>query len=190
MGLDQVQEIRREIYDYFHASEACQKHFFDDSREELYSGYYTSMYLIQDTSESIDCHREKDFSGGPRQSYIEFWGVMQAIFILQDSISELYFSVSGVKYSSKHLSNWHELRNLRNSTAGHPSKKDRPTSKPTTRTFMGRSFGKYQAIKFEQWASPGNVTHPVVDLGGLIDNFGKEAAGVMSEILSIMKSNW
>lgn len=188
MALDQVQGLHSEIYDYFQASEKCQAYFFDDSNEELYSGYYTSMYLIQDTAESLVYHREKGFIGGPHQSYIEFWGVMQAVFILQDSILELYLCVSGSKFNSKNLSSWQELRELRNSTAGHPSKKEQPKSKPITRTFMGRTFGNYQEIKFEQWVSPDKVTHPVVDLGALIDKFGAEAADMMGEILDIMKN--
>jgi len=52
------------------------------------------MYLLQDTSESLYVHRIKGFANDPHEAYIEFWGVMQAIFIQQDAISELYEAVT------------------------------------------------------------------------------------------------
>ncbi len=55
--------------------------------EEIYSAYYISMYLIQDTYGAILAHQKKGFSEEPLLAYIEFWGVMQAIVIQQDSIS-------------------------------------------------------------------------------------------------------
>jgi len=52
------------------------------------------MFLIQDTGEAVAHHMAGDFSGSLR-AYLEFWGVMQAIFIRQDAISELHRVVVG-----------------------------------------------------------------------------------------------
>lgn len=181
---------RGEIYNYFHQSGACQNFFFAAVQEERYAAYYTSMYLLQDTTESLMTHRAQGFSSNPFEAYIEFWGVMQALFIQQDSISELHEAVTGNPLNTVNLVSWQELRTLRNTCAGHPAKKDRPKASPISRTFMGRGFGGYSAITYEQWQSGGGTSHPRVQLGALIDNYAIEAETKMVAVLQSMKQQW
>lgn len=95
--MDQILAARLKIYDQFHGSAAGTEHFFKDEHAGAYAAYYTAMYLIQDTGESVWAHMKRGFSSDPHIAYIEFWGVMQAIFIQQDAISELYEAVIGSK---------------------------------------------------------------------------------------------
>jgi len=113
-----IGDRRQEIYDYFHNNRGCQQFFFEPAREQRYAAYYTSMYLVQDTSESLLAHRLTGFSSDPHVAYIEFWGVMQALIIQQDSISELYEAVTAKKLDTRALNSWQEIRTLRNSCAG------------------------------------------------------------------------
>lgn len=198
--MEQIAEIRKKIYDYFHGNEACQKFFFDAAQEERYAAYYTSMYLLQDTTESLFVHRKRGFSNDIHEAYIEFWGIMQAIIIQQDSILELYEAVTGSKLDTKALTSWQKIRSLRNTCAGHPAKRDLPKSKPLTRTFMGRQFCEYSSLTYEKWEKPkyagssssllANISHPKVDLGKMIDSYEKEATDIMTKILKFMESEW
>lgn len=181
---------RQEIYDYFHNNGTCQQFFFDAAQEERYAAYYTSMYLVQDTSESLLVHRARGFSADSHVAYIEFWGVMQALIIQQDSISELYKAVTDVQLDLRALNSWQAVRTLRNSCAGHPAKKDRPKNFPLTRTFMGRHFGGYPAITYEQWEAQGGISHPTVKLDALIDGYAKEAEAKLVEVLQAMNQQW
>ena len=70
--MEKIAEIREQIYNYFHGNAACQKFFFNVAQEERYAGYYTSMYLLLDTTESLSVHRKKGFSDNPHEAYIEF----------------------------------------------------------------------------------------------------------------------
>ena len=70
--MDKIPEIREQIYDYFQSNETCQDFFFDDAQEERYATYFTSMYLLHDTTESLFVHRKKGFSNDPHEAYIEF----------------------------------------------------------------------------------------------------------------------
>src|SRR5216683_2518582 len=81
------------IYDRFHRSSAGTAFFFRPQNADAYAAYYTSMYLIQDTGEAVLTHMAKDFSADPMQAYLEFWGVMQAINIQQDSILQVQEAV-------------------------------------------------------------------------------------------------
>lgn len=181
---------RQEIYNHFHENATCQKFFFAAAQEERYAAYYTSMYLLQDTTESLMAHRTKDFSSDPFEAYIEFWGVMQALFIQQDSISELYEAVTGGPLKTHNLTSWQSLRTVRNTCAGHPAKKNLPKTSPLSRTFMGRGFGGYSAVTYEQWQSGSSISHPTVDLGALIDSYATEAESQLTAVLQSMKQQW
>jgi uncharacterized protein with HEPN domain len=179
---------RDEIYNFFHSNDACQKFFF--SMDDRYAAYYTSMYLLQDTVESLHAHRAKSFSADPMEAYTEFWGIMQALIIQQDSICELYEAITSKQIDTTSMVSWRSLRELRNMCAGHPAKKDRPKSMPVTRTFMARGFGDYSAIRYEKWQSDGSRSFPTVNLGELIDSYAAEAEALLGQILQSMKHQW
>ena len=186
--MKKIQNIREKIYDFFHGNNECENFFI--SKKEKYAAYYTSMYLLQDTSESLYVHRNKGFSNNSHEAYIELWGVMQAIFIQQDTISELYETVTLKKLNTQCLASWQEIRHLRNKCAGHPAKKDRPKSSPFTRTFMGRNFGDYTSLKYEQWEQGNGSSWPSINLGELIDKYEIEAADKLNEILKYLKKEF
>ena len=185
-----VATSRDNIYNYFHQSAGCATFFFTAAQEERYAAYYTSMYLLQDTTESLMTHRAKGFSSDPLIAYIEFWGVMQALFIQQDSISELHMAVTGRPLQTDKLTSWQLLRTVRNICAGHPAKKDRPTASPISRTFMGRKFGGYSAFTYEQWQCSGGISNQTVQLGALIDSYASEAEVQLATVLQSMKQQW
>ena len=198
--MDKILETRQEIYDYFQSNNACQEFFLNSSNKERYVAYYTSMLLIKNATESLWDHRNKGFSPDPPEAYLEFWGVMQAIIIQQDSIGELYWAVKSQKLDWNDLESWKKIREIRNICAGHPAKIDRPSDKPLKRTFMGPSFGNYSLFHYEQWEKPmtsskseyilNNITHPEIKLGTIVDDYSEEAANKLREILQSMKKQW
>jgi hypothetical protein len=62
--MDRILAVRSNIYDQFHGSDAGHEYFFKDEHAEAYATYYTAMYLIQDTGESVKSHMERGFSSG------------------------------------------------------------------------------------------------------------------------------
>ncbi|MFM0288378.1 hypothetical protein [Paraburkholderia megapolitana] len=185
-----IAQRRNDIYNFFHASVSCQSYFFAPDREDDYAAYYTAMFLLQDTSESLMHHRQKEFpTDSPLQAYLEFWGVLQAVFIQQDAIIELRQVVFEHHPSTAHLTAWTELREFRNVCAGHPVRKDRP--KPNiVRSFMGRGFGGYQSVKYERWERDGTRSYPRVPFGQMIDDYSVEAAEELAKVLTEMKRRW
>ena len=167
-----------------------QSHFLQPAQEDPYAAYYTSMYLIQDTGEAVCAHMQADFSTKPMQAYIEFWGVMQAIFIQQEAMRELHSAVVGNKLNTRHLPNWNAIREKRNLCSGHPSNQSHRRPAPQ-RAFMGRGFGNYKEIRYEVWdAQTHTATHPTFDLGSLICAYETEAEKILLDILADMKQRW
>lgn len=181
--------VRQDIYDHFHASKTCQKYFFSPSKEKVFSAYYTSMYLLQDTGESLLTHRENNFSQNPHMAYIEFWGVMQAVVIQQDCIAELYKIIINKKLKNSAETKWSEIRNFRNLCVGHPVCKDK--WHPPKRSFMGRGFGDYSFIRYEQFDEATMTTsHPKVCLEKLMGDYEDEATNYLQIILEQMLTKW
>lgn len=188
--MDQILDVRSKIYDQFHGSSAGPAHFFKDDNAGPFAAYYTAMYLIQDTGEAIWTHMQRGFSSDPLFAYIEFWGVMQALFIQQDAICELYEAVVGSKPQIQKSSGWSRLREIRNTCAGHPAKRDRGVT-TTQRTFMGRQFGSYQRIQYELWdAETQTPSHPTFNLETMIKTYDAEAVQLLNVVLSTMRAKW
>ncbi len=188
--MDSVLQIREEIYNYFHSHEHCQQYFIAACNRGDYAAYYNSMYLLQDTAESIRAHRQRGFSDNSHTAYLEFWGLMQAIIIQQDAIRELYKVAVGEDLKLDKLGAWHRLRTLRNVCAGHPASSGGLGDKPVVRTFMGRKFGTYRRIVYEKWEAGAGISHPHENLGALFDEYADEAAMLLSTVLSSMTQRW
>ena len=183
-------DVRSEIYDQFDRSSVGPDYFFLPENEDSHAAYYTSMYLIQDTGESVMAHMNKGFSSNAMSAYLEFWGVMQAISIQQDAICELHKAVIGRVPSVQSSWSWSKLRETRHRLAGHPAKRTHGVP-GTQRAFMGRSFGSYEDIRYELWdASTRQITHPTINLRQMIIDYDKEASTILSNVLSDMKSRW
>jgi hypothetical protein len=196
--MDLILEASSKIYDQFHIRGARPEHFFGDECASAFAAYYTAMYLIQDSGEAVSAHMQRGFSSGPLIKYIEFWGVMQAIFIQQDAIKELCTAVIGSWSEPEKDTAWWKIRDVRNLCAGHPAerggqKKRKGDDCPLPqRTFMGRSFGDYNRIQYELWdaRTPNQPSHPEFSLGAMIKQYDVEAARTLKGVLDAMNAKW
>jgi len=186
--VNRILNVRSAIYDQFHSSSSALPAL--SQRADDFAAYYTSMYLIQDTGEAVQNHMLNDFSSDPLRAYLEFWGVMQAIIIQQDAISELHRVVVGRLPAKTPNSAWSQLRDKRNTCAGHPVRRTRGVL-ATQRAFMGRSFGNYNGVTYELWdAGAQKPTHPSFNFRQMIDGYDKEASQALSSVLISMKAQW
>lgn len=182
--MDKLLAVLSKISERFQRSNAGPEHFFKD--KEANAAYYTSMFLIQDTGESVACHMKRGFSSVPSSAYIEFWGVMQAIFIQQDAICELHKAIVGPPPQIQKGPNWSAIRDIRNTCAGHPAH-----SNATQRTFLGRRFGTYAGITYELWdAKTQQSTYPTFNLAAMIKAYDAEAAIILNTVFDALKTKW
>ena len=184
LTMNQVSNIRQQIADHWQARLPPMGALF--ANDDAFAAFYTGKYLIQDTAESISAHMSAGFSKNPYAAYIEFWGVMQALIIQQDAIVELHKSICGIGPVLAKPSPWYALRELRNRCAGHPANKS--VNGSTLRSFMGRTFGCYEEIVYEQYdAATAKTTHPKINLRKLIDEYDGQAASILSLCLDHLK---
>jgi hypothetical protein len=176
--MQRILSSQAEIYNELQRS-AGPKFFFQAANASRYAACYTCLFLIADTGDSLMYHRQKDFSPDQYASYLEFWGVMQAIIIQQDAICELHEAIVESAAVISQASAWCRLREFRNRTAGHPANRSRGVPAPQ-RTFMGRTGRTYSCVQYELWdAHTGARSHPVLDLGLILDDYDIEASAIL-----------
>jgi hypothetical protein len=175
---------RQKITNHIQGWSAIPQALLDD--DDRYAALYTSNYLIADTAESIGYLTQSSFSANSHSAYLEFWGLMQAIIILQDSVEELYKATYNKALPMRPCNSaWLELRKLRNELAGHPANR----SNGAKRSFLGRNFGALNAVKYEQY-SKGVVSSPSINFSFLIKRFDREAALILLCIFRKISTLW
>ena len=181
--------LRREIYDRF--DDSADQRFFKavTSDKKRYAQYYTSMNLLQDTYESTQYLCEKGFSSNPHQAYIDVWGFMQAIFVSQSALIELYLAATEqslkVETESFKLQNphWRKIRNLRNEVIGYPSNKGNEVF-----SFFGRmphniSDFRYERCVISKNSESSELTHPSSNLIKMRSDYFIEACRLLVLII-------
>ena len=180
-----IAEVREATNCEFNRRRGLRISFFQSDDE--FAGWDVCDVLIQDTSDSILEHLERNFSPNPLQAYIELWGIFQGLIIQQDSIAEMHKIIVGTMPDLSSAENWKELRSLRHTCAGHPSKRTKGVS-GTRRTLFSRSFGSYEKIWFQTYESEkGESILPTVNLRRLILGYDEEASSFLSAVLFVME---
>src|SRR5262249_21112169 len=106
------------------------------------------------------------------------------------AIRELHKAIVGSSVVVSRGSAWHQLREFRILSAGHPANRSIGVPAPQ-RTFMGRTGRSYSSVQYELWnAQTGAVSHPVVDLGQMLDDYDVEASAILATILAAMQAQW
>jgi len=142
---------------------------------------------LQDTGEALIAHRARGFSADPIDAYLEYWAVMQAIFVQQDAICELHYAFTGNKDGQRlfrGLPNWNKLRDLRNLTVGHPTNKGAGMNM-VLRVSIPRQPMTYDHIDYVVWAPDGKF-HKSMNLGHLLDDYDDEAGAKMKDMLEML----
>lgn len=184
--MERIGEIRSRIYRFFQDSKECWGYFSDKAHSDEYVRYYTSMYLLQDSTEGLQAHMCKGFSEDPKLAYIEMWGVMQSVVIQQDSIKTLYGIIlkSDLKISDD--SKWKEIRTLRNQCAGHPGNHGQ-----RYRSFFGRGNITYTNLRYERRErSAQDAEYVELDYKKLILKYVEEACSFLSDVEEAMRTRW
>lgn len=165
---------RQKIYDHIQSFLKCGWHSMCSHTD--FEKYCIAKDTIQDTAEALLVHREKDFVDDVYRRYIEYYGVLQAVYMQQDAINAIFtLFMYPEKINFNILPNWQELRALRDDTVGHPVGR----LKRLNRNMIGYDCVNYQwcpDAKVSSWKSKD------VDLAALLDAYDSEAASVLDYI--------
>lgn len=108
-----------------------QKHYELRQNKALFSQLCSSLDVIEDTEDAITAYTEKDFGDDKPSHYLAVYGLLQAIYVQQDAVINLCESL-GIKDKVNNYPKLKEIREIRNDTVGHPTKRDQQKGKPVS----------------------------------------------------------
>ena len=148
----------------------------------------TKAQVALDTAEDAMLALSNYESGGigsdDGEKYLKLYGFLQAIFLQQDAIRELYRLFVGNFAEPPDASAWKQLRELRNLTVGHPIEKGRG-KEPRRRTFITRVSLKSDGFDYQVWHQGTlNTSFKSADLSALYAAYEKEASSSLRKIVT------
>lgn len=193
---DQVLKIRDEMSNLFHMNQplvTSMEHSGFPS-EDQYLAFCIAKDWLQDTGEALLRHRKRGFSKDPLIAYIEFWGVLQAVFIQQDALAEMQYAFLGQRQLKKEVLNgpaWRKIRELRNLVSGHPAFKDRGHPSDVS-SLTSRERKSYSSIQLKTLHRGGcgpqrGSEWSEINLGKLINEYDAEATPVLFSFLEQLR---
>lgn len=176
--MNKILEAREKIYDHI---QNCG--WQNKCAHNEFEVYCIAKDTIQDTGETLLLHRQHDFVKDVYRRYVEYYGVLQAVYMQQDAINalfKLFMAQQEIDFAT--LPNWQELRDLRDDTVGHPVGR----RKRLNRNVIGYDCVNYlwcPNTKMSSWKSK------KVNLARLLDEYDTEAAGVLYSIFSQLEKD-
>lgn len=113
-----IDKIKTKIYKYINITR-YQFSLIQDKR--IWNQICSSLYVIDDTLLSMEDYVNNKFPDSDGLKYIFTYGILQSLFIQQDAIRNL---AEAFKISFTYSELLIKIRDLRNSSIGHPTKQD------------------------------------------------------------------
>lgn len=144
----------------------------------------SSMDTIGDTEIAVESYLQSDTPKNDGDKYIALYGILQVLFVQQDVISHLAEAL-GVEYElSDELS---EIREIRNDTAGHPTKRGKGKGKAFN--FTSRITITKDGFSFMTAYPSDDPKFQNVNLINLIETQKKHLENALEDVLNKLKEN-
>lgn len=170
--MESVLIAREKIYDHIQDWSACG--WTDQATHDEFVMYCVAKDTVQDTAETLLVHRQRGFTKDMYERYFEYYGILQAIYMQQDSIAALYKLFVGQPLDIRNRPNWCRIRELRNATVGHPVGR---------RRFLNRNAIGYQGVNYSWWPEDSRFPKSeTVPLAQLLDAYTNEATDALEHI--------
>lgn len=175
--------IRKQVNQIRNLINNPQKHYELRQNKALFSQLCSSLDVIKDTEDVIIAYTEKDFGQDKPLLYLAVYGLLQAIYVQQDAVKNLYESL-GIKDKLNNHLKLREIREIRNDTVGHPTKRDQQKGKPVSyhhisQTTLNKS-GFTLASYFSD-SSPAQFNY--IDISELINEQKKYISAILSTLM-------
>src|SRR3989338_4132355 len=137
----------------------------------------SSLDVIGDTDLAIETYCKAEFPQEDGRKYLQLYGVLQALFIQQDAVEHLCESLS-MPFKIKSHQGLLDIRNIRNESIGHPTKKGRKEELKTYH-FISRPTVSKQGFQLMTCCENGKTKFQNI----VIDEIIRKQHKVLSDIL-------
>jgi hypothetical protein len=148
----------------------------------LYPQMCSALDVISDTEEAILAFQKIKFNKDRATLYLALYGVLQAIYVQQDAVINLCQSL-GIDKSIKDYPRLSEIRDIRNDSVGHPTKRDPKTrGGPTSYSFIAPQHLDTMEFDMVSMLSDGTSEQRHVNLLEIMEDQQKYLLGILTMV--------
>lgn len=149
-------------------------------KADLWSQLASSLDTIGDCEMAVSAYVGRDVGAARGAQYLAVYGLLQALFLQQDAALHLCEPL-GVDTRLDDYPKLKVIRDIRNASIGHPTRKDRPKSQPTAYYFISQSSLTLDGFNLLSWDANGVFECRWISISELI---GNQKEGI-SQILAL-----
>jgi hypothetical protein len=114
------------------------EHSYKDHSDE-WSALCVAMDTLDDTGIALEYFEGQGLGKDDGEKYLKLYGLLQGIFLQQDSIRQLHRELGGQELTPSPDTGWMKIRELRNVTVGHPINSNGNKSCLISRVTIGKN---------------------------------------------------
>jgi len=176
-----VDDHTREIRDFINDA---RKHYELRRDKGKFSQVCSSLDAIEDSEQAITAFGKSDFGKDVALGYLVIYGVLQAAFLQQDAVWNLCEALDIPRDKSAYPS-LSVIREIRNDSVGHPTKRDRGKKAATTFSHITQISMSVNGFDLLTFGDDGSYSSRRVDLPTLI---GEQRQAVGDILLKVTKA--
>lgn len=187
-----ISEINQRIRNFINDSIVKETNIFSKRQDGYWSQFFSALDTIDDTCVAIDKFGKNKGDYFNQNPYLSIYGLLQALFLQQDATRHLKQAILGKDINfKKEYPKLFEIRQLRNETIGHPTKKENDRGKSNYRNnevaycTIDRSSLSNEGFGYMLWMNL-KTDHKHIKFREIIDfqedNLGIELSKILNEI--------
>ncbi|MBI5559709.1 MAG: hypothetical protein HY883_00330 [Deltaproteobacteria bacterium] len=177
--MKRIADLERKIRDYVNRVDLSKK--YSENPDE-WNTLCVAMDTMGDSCLALEYYESSGVGKDDGEKYLKLYGMLQAIFLQQDSIRQIHRILVGNDLHLDSGSAWMKTRDLRNLTVGHPIEKKNKGGK-VSRCFISRVSISSRGFDLIIWDKDERETrHDNVDFASLYNEYKLEATGILNNI--------
>jgi hypothetical protein len=158
------------------------KHYELRQNQALFSQLVSSLDVIEDAEEAITAFITREFGEGKGELYLTVYGLLQAFYIQQDAAIHLCESL-GIKERIDNYPKLKEVREVRNDSTGHPTKRDKKKGEPVSYHHISRITMTHEGFEILSFFSDGGHQQRYIQIPELIDDQREYIAEILDTLI-------
>lgn len=148
----------------------------------LWDQLCSCLDVIEDSEPAIDAYLDRKFGESIGAHYLAVYGLLQALFIQQDAVRYLCESL-GMPNPLDNNPRLKEIRDIRNDSIGHPTKRNRKKGQPTSYHFMARPTLKPDGFQLASYFGNGTSKFEYISIPDLIADQRTYLSGILTSVI-------
>jgi hypothetical protein len=146
----------------------------------------SALDVVEDSDLAIASFSAGEFPATDGARYLAVYGLLQALFLQQDAVFNICESL-GIPEKLESYPGLKEIREIRNASTGHPTKKERPKSQPTSYHFISRPTLTLNGFELHSSYGDGTIDFKSISIPELIAEQRRYVSHILGSVVTELK---